>query len=411
VVTVHRRGNAAKKQNPAMPVKRRIPHVLLLVETSRAFGRGVIEGVARYAWENGPWSIQFEDRALDSLPPKWISEWKIDGIIARTTSMKQAGRLAKIRAPIVELHGTRSQKYQLVADYSRVAALVLDHFLNCGLYRFAYFSYEDNWWIKKNREYYCQTLKERGFQCDCYPAPATKDAVPVWRERHRPRLIRWLRGLPRPVGIFTSGDLHAVRLLNICREIDIAVPEEMAVLGNGNDPVICETVHPTLSSVDLNARRFGYEAARLLEMKMAGKEPRHIVSIPPHSVAVRQSTNLMAIENPDIVRAMRFIRENACIGVDVNSMAEELGLSRSFLERGFREHFGRSPKAEIMRVRIERAKMLLDRTDKTSQNLAKQCGFNSLEYFITAFRREVGMTPNAYRRMQRISRDFAAATT
>jgi LacI family transcriptional regulator len=394
-----------------MPVKRRIPHVLLLVETSRAFGRGVIEGVARYAWENGPWSIQFEDRALDSLPPKWVSEWKIDGIIARTTSMKQARRLAKIRAPIVELHGTRCQKYLLVADYSRVAELVIDHFLNCGLHQFAYFSYEDTWWIKKNREYYCQALKKRGLRCDCYPAPFTKDAVPVWREQHRPRLVGWLRSLPRPIGIFTSGDLHAVRLLNICQEIDIAVPEEMAVLGNGNDPVICETVHPTLSSVDLNARRFGYEAARLLEMKMAGKEPKHVLSIPPTCVAVRQSTNLMAVENPDIVRAMRFIRENACSGVDVNTMVDELGLSRSFLERGFREHFGRSPKAEIMRVRIERAKMLLDRTDKTSHNLAKQCGFNSLEYFITAFRREVGMTPNAYRRMQRISRDFAAATT
>jgi LacI family transcriptional regulator len=144
---------------------------------------------------------------------------------------------------------------------------------------------------------------------------------------------------------------------------------------------------------------------------MAGKEPKQIVSIPPSNVVIRQSTNLMAIENPDIVRAMRFIRENACDGVDVNSMAEELGLSRSFLERGFRDHFGRSPKAEIMRVRIERAKMLLDRTDKTSQNLAKQCGFNSLEYFITAFRREVGMTPSAYRQMQRITRDFPAATS
>jgi LacI family transcriptional regulator len=393
-----------------MPRKRRLPHILLLVETSRAFGRGLIEGIARYAWENGPWSIQFEDRALDSVPPKWLSEWKIDGVISRTTSVKLEKLLAEIRVPVVELHGTQFLDYQLRADYLKVSQCVIDHFVNCGLRHFAYFSYEDNWWIRSNRTQFREALAERGFQCHCYPAPVTKSTIPVWRERHRPGLIKWLRSLPRPIGIFTSGDLHAVRLLNICRDIDIAVPEEMAIMGNGNDPVICETVHPTLSSVDLDARRMGYEAANLLDMKMAGKEPKSVIFIPPSHLAVRQSTNLMVMDDPDMVRAMRHIREYACSGIDVNRLAEELDLSRSFLERGFREHLGRSPKAEIMRVRLERAKQLLERTDKTSKNLARQCGFSSLEYFIKAFRREVGMTPNAYRRMRRISRDLEGTT-
>jgi LacI family transcriptional regulator len=394
-----------------MSRKRRIPHILLLVETSRAFGRGVIEGIARYAWENGPWSIQFEDRALDSLPPKWLMEWKIDGIISRTSSVKMAKLLEAIKVPLVETHGVpRIGIPQVRNDLLKGAQIVIDHFIHCGLRQFAYFCYEDNWWIEMNRKCYCRELEERGFPCHTYPAPVTKSLIPVWHERHRPRLIKWLRSLPRPIGIFTSGDLHAVRLLNICREIDIAVPEELAIMGNGNDPVICETVHPTLSSVDLDARRFGYEAATLLDLKMAGKETKSFIAVPPSHVAVRQSTNLMVIDDPDMVRAMRYLRESACADIDVNRMADELSLSRSFLERGFRQHFGRSPKAEIMRARIERAKMLLDRTDKTSKNLAGQCGFHSLEYFITAFRREVGMTPNAYRRMRRISRDLGPTT-
>jgi LacI family transcriptional regulator len=390
-----------------MSRKRRIPHVLLLVETSRAFGRGVIEGIARYAWENGPWSIQFEDRALDSLPPKWLTEWKIDGIISRTASVKLARMLQAIQVPVVDIHGvSRISIPQLQMDNLQGARMVVDYFCNCGLRQLAYFSYEETWWVKNNRDMFCRASEERGFHCHVYPSPITKGNVPVWHERQRPGLIKWLRLLPRPIGIFTTGDLHAVRLINICREIDIAVPEEIAIMGNGNDPVICETVLPTLSSMDLDARRFGYEAATLLDMKMTGKEPKNIIYISPSHVAVRQSTNLMVIGDPDIVRAMRYIRESACMGIDVNRVAEELGLSRSFLERGFREHLGRSPKAEIMRIRIERAKMLLDRTDKTSKNLARQCGFTSLEYFIKAFRREAGMTPNAYRRMRRISRDL-----
>jgi LacI family transcriptional regulator len=383
---------------------------LLLVDTAAPFGRSVIQGIGRYALESGPWSIQFVYRVLDSLPPQWLKQWRGDGIISRTANLKQAKMLWATKVPLVELHShPKIGVPQVRIDLVMEGRMAVDHLLNCGLRQFAFFNYGEAWWIKLHREAFCQALKERGYECHSYQPPASDRSVPAWRESQRPGLSKWLRSLPRPIGIFTAGDIHSAFLLDVCREINIAVPEEVAILGMGNDSVICETVRPTLSSIDVGARHMGYEAARLLDRMMAGKPAKDIIYVPPSHVVVRQSTDLVAIADADIAQAVRIIRESACTGIDVGHIAEEIGLSRRALERRFRQYLGRSPKAEIMRIRLEHAQMLMARTDKTSESIAKQSGFSSLEYFTKVFRHKVGMKPQAYRKMRRISRDLGEA--
>jgi LacI family transcriptional regulator len=388
-----------------MEKPRRIPHVLLLVETSLAYGRRVVEGIARYALENGPWSVQFEPRALDSLPPKWLKNWRGDGIISRTISAKAAKMLKAMRLPLVEMLGNpKFGVAQVRGDYDMMGQMAAEHFFNSGLRQFAYFTYEGTSFTQEHCDAFRNALKERAFDCHVYGAPISEEIAQHWDERQRPRVVKWLRSLPRPIGIYATGDTHAVRLLDICRELGIAVPEEMAILGVGNDPVICETLRPTLSSIDLDARRIGYEAARLLDRKMAGEQANESILIPPSHIAVRQSTDLMVIDDADVVQAMRFIREFACAGIDVALVADKVGLSQRVLERRFHKFLGRNPKSEITRIQIEHAKKLLAQTEMNYAIVAKKCGFNSLAYFNSAFRREVGMTPNAYRRMDRSSK-------
>jgi LacI family transcriptional regulator len=387
--------------------RRPIRRILLLVETSRTYGRSIAEGIARYALENGPWSIQFEERAVDSSPPKWLEEWRGDGIISRTVSLKLAKMLWATKRPMIELFGgPKICNPHVRTDTLIGGRMVVEHFLKCGLRRFAHFAYEDTWWIESQREDFHKAADEKGCPCYCYQAPAMRRSVPVWHERYRLRLIKWLRSLPRPIGILAAVDLHAARLLDVCRELDIAVPEEVAIVGIGNDPVICETTHPTLSSLDLDGRRVGYEAARLLDQKMAGKKLKDTLYVSPGHVAVRQSTDTLAVEDEDLVQAMRFIREFACTGIDVARVADEVGLSRRVLERRFHEHLGFAPKKEIMRIRIEHAKTLLARTDKTIESILRKSGFHSVAHFTVAFHRETGMTPNAYRQTRRISRGY-----
>jgi LacI family transcriptional regulator len=400
--------NAPRKKKPPKPPKpRHIPRVLLLVETAGVLGRGIIEGIGRYAVENGPWSIQYEYRALDTMPPQKLKDWKGDGIITRTFNAKQAKLLQCSKLPRVELLGL--PKYGIAkevrSDLAEEGQMAVDHFWDHGLRNFAYFSCGDVWWIRECYEHFARILKERGCSCDLYRIPICGQNMRTWDERYVPNLIEWLRGLPRPIGIMTPGDIFAVHLLDICREIKIAVPEEIAILGRGNDPVICETVRPTLSSLELDVRRIGYEAARVLDRKMAGKRVPDAVFIPPTHVAVRQSTDLMIIEDADVVQAMQFIRDYACAGIDVLRVADEVGLSRRVLERRFFQYLGRTPKAEIMRIRMDRAKMLLAQTDKSRESIAQKTGFDSPEYFSKAFHKLVGMKPQAYRKIRRVLRD------
>jgi LacI family transcriptional regulator len=395
-------GKKKRRATPARPPH--IPHVLLLIDTAGAFGRGVIEGIGRYALENGPWSVQYEYRALDSLPPEWVKEWKGDGIISRTTDVQQAKMLRETKLPLVELHGDPKCGYpEIGVDCRQLWRMVFEHFQNCGLRHFGFFTYGEMRLIKDSREACCRIIEEHGYRCHIYRPPPFEQGVPVWHESQLPNFLKWVRDLPNPLGIFTTGDLHAVRLMNLCRELNIAVPEEMAIMGVGNDQLICETVRPTLSSVDLNAQRIGYEAARLLDQRMAGKKHEVSLLIPPSHIVVRQSTDLAAVEDADVARAVRFIREFACLGIDVPRVAQEVRLSRSVLEERFRRYLGRTPKAEIMRIRVEHAKMLLTKTDKISEHVARKSGFSSLVYFTKAFHREVGMTPNAYRKLHRSS--------
>lgn len=376
------------------------------MDTAGAYGRAIITGISRYALENGPWSIKFEYRALDSLPPQWLKGWRGDGIISRTVNIKQARILQATKLPVVELHGhPKIGLADVRVDFDALGRMVVDHFLNCGLRHFAFFTFGEAWWINVHRDAILRASEERDCDCHSYEPPRSDLSVPIWHESQRPGLVKWLRSLPRPIGIYTPGDLHSVRLLDICHELDIAVPEEIAILGLGNDPVMCETVRPTLSSLDGNAQRIGYEAASLLDQMMAGKSPKVPVFVPPSHVVVRQSTDLMAIEDADVAQAVRYIREFACKGIDVSHVVEEVGLSRRALERRFRQYLGRSPKAEIMRIRIEHAKTLLARTDNTSESVAHKSGFASLEYFTRVFRRMVGMKPQAFRKKRVLSHD------
>jgi LacI family transcriptional regulator len=380
-------------------VRRKTPHILLMIETSRTFGREIVEGIARYAFENGPWSIQFEDRGLDSSPPEWLKEWRGEGIISRTINKQIIGQLSRMRAPLVELFGDAPH---VRSDTDAAAELVYEHFHNSGFRNFAHFAYEENSWIRSQRDFFQRIAIENGGVFFAYPSPQAEHFVPGWHESYRPRAIEWLRSLPTPIGIYAAMDLHAARLLGICKEIGLAVPEKAAIVGVGNDPVLCETSHPMLSSIDLDGRRFGYEAAKLLDRKMSGERTEDFLIVPPNRVEVRQSTDIAIVEDPDLAQALRYIREFALTDLDVDRVAREVGLSRRVLERRFRQFLGTTPKDEIVRFRIERAKMLLARTDQTIESIVRKSGYRSSIYFTRAFRREVGETPHAYRRKHRI---------
>jgi LacI family transcriptional regulator len=157
-----------------------------------------------------------------------------------------------------------------------------------------------------------------------------------------------------------------------------------------------------LSSVIVPAERIGYEAAALLERMLSGERPpAEPILLPPPGVVTRRSTEVLAIDDPHVTAAVRFIREHAHLSVQVADVFDQVPVGRRWLERAFRKVLGRGIWAEIRRVHLERAKRLLTETDLSIEALAVQSGFSDFRHLAVVFRKELGLSPTAYRRQVR----------
>ena len=188
-------------------------------------------------------------------------------------------------------------------------------------------------------------------------------------------------------------------LIHACRRAELLVPEQVAVLAADNDELLCEACIPSLSGIALTSERIGYEAAALLDRLMRGGRARkRPILIAPTGVLARQSTDTLAVDDPDLARAVAFIRGHAADPIQVNDVLREVPVSRRWLERRFHEVLGRGPGEEIRRVRLQRAKLLLAQTDMAVPQVAEAAGFGSREYLAAAFKEQTGLTPRQYRR-------------
>ena len=209
---------------------------------------------------------------------------------------------------------------------------------------------------------------------------------------------RWIATLPKPVGIMACYDSRGQQVLDACRSAGLAVPDEVAVIGVDNDELLCELASPPLSSVVPNAHRAGYVAAARLDRLMAGKKVTPMAElIPPLGVANRHSTDAFALDDRAIVRAVRMIREHACEGINVSDVLKTVPLSRRVLEQRFQKLLGRTPREEILQVRLARVKQLLGETELALYQIAERTGFEHVEYLSVVFKRETGVTPSAWR--------------
>jgi LacI family transcriptional regulator len=212
-------------------------------------------------------------------------------------------------------------------------------------------------------------------------------------------LARWLRKLPQPAAVLAAYDFVAFQLLENCRQIGVAVPDQVAVLGVNNDELLCDMCDPPLSSVMTNPRQTGYQAAALLQRMMSGAKispEAHIIK--PVGVATRHSTDLTAVSDPHIARAVRMIRERACAGITIDELVKQTPFSRRVFEGCFRKLLGRTPHEQVLRTKIERVKTLLTETDLNLARIAERSGFAYVEYMSVAFKRATGLPPSAYRR-------------
>lgn len=378
-----------------MARKRRTrPHVALFVESSLEYGRGVLRGIARYLKERGPWSIFLEQRELGAALPAWIREWDGDGIITRSDDP----RIVRSGLPTVGLYDRAEDRLRLpmiLNDNLAVGRMGARHLADRGFRHLAYYGVRRERWSELRLEGAAEVARAVKASFAVHPSGGT------W-EVSQERLKRWLLGLPRPLGLVAANDLHGLRALDACRRAGLAVPEQVAVVGADDDAEVCELSDPPLSSVTFHPERVGYEAAALLAGLMEGRaSPRQPLRVPPLGVSARQSSDILAMDDADVARAVHYIRRHAFEGITVEDVLREVPLSRRALEHRFRRRLGRTPKEEIQRLRFEQAKNLLASTDLPVARISDRLGFHQPAYLSAAFQREEGASPLAWRRKHR----------
>jgi LacI family transcriptional regulator len=376
-------------------------HVAILIETSRAYGRGLLRGIARYQRERAPWSTYFQPQGLGDPPPPWLANWRGDGILARIDNQALAQVVSRSRLPVVNLRGTMADlSFPFIgSDNEAIARLGAEHLLERGFRHFGFCGFARGYHPGLDRRGDCfqRFIEQAGYECQVLQDPPRKRAR-TW-EQEQEWLARWIAGLPKPVGIMTANDDRGLQVLDACRRVGAAVPDQVAVLGVDNDEYLCGLSLPPLSSIDINSEETGYRAAALLDRLMDGKPPpQRLPEIAPAGVIVRRSTDVLATDDGDVVRAVQFIREHACRPIRATDVFDELSVSRSCLEPRFRNVLGRTIHQEIDRVRIERAKTLLAETSLPIKHIAQQAGFQTVQYLTRAFRRLMRDTPAAFRR-------------
>lgn len=311
-------------------------------------------------------------------------------------------RLEKLGCPLVWLsQGTLPAKPIpcVVPDLSAAGSLAAQHFAERGFRDVAYIGTTP--WGDSSMLYdsFAQSAVKLGCKTHLLQVKEMRGSAGAEGHAYRKDIIgKWLKEQPKPLALLAPNDFAAARFCTICEEIGLAVPEDVSILGHGNTLSVCEMTPVKLSSILPDHEDYGRQATQLLQDLMGGKPTRETILIPPKGIATRQSTDMLAIGDHTVAKALRFIWDHLDQNISVDDIALEAGVNRRKLERAFSTHLHRGINAELRRKRFEKCRHLLRTTDTTISDICRQVGYRSRDYLYQTFQRELGMSPGQYRR-------------
>lgn len=375
------------------------PLVGVFADVASSYGRAVMRGIYSYANIQRRWHI-FDDPRLAQPTAKWP---EFDAIIVAGSPSGILERAVRLCPIVAYCSGAGDPNICHVISLDDYASgrLAAEHLADCGLKHFGVYAVNPIRANHANRiRGFVDGLAARKFACDA-PSEIWPTINDFHQQDHRQGMLRWIETRPRPFGVFAVEDYLARDLAETLAGEKIAVPEAVSILGHNNDDLLCEVTWPPLSSIDADFRRIGHAAAITVDRLLTGQtipvQQRH-QKFPPVGIVQRQSTSLLAIDDPSLAEALRFIREHACSPCTVKDILRAVPVGRRWLERQFLAHIGRTPHQEIARIRMDTAKRLLAETDLKVEEIVSRCGFSDRKCFYDMFTRMTDTTPAAYRR-------------
>ncbi|KAB8307945.1 DNA-binding transcriptional regulator [Erwinia endophytica] len=384
-------------------VSSRQARISLLFNANKAYDRQIIEGIGEYFHlSQCDWDIYIEeDFSVRHLNDDILSS---SGIIADFDDETLAAQLSRIAIPVVGVGGSYSnhENYPPVSyvatDNEALVAAALNHLLDKGIERFAFYglpAQAGKHWAQERAAAFLRLTTKMSYPAMVYEGMVT--GRNTW-ETAQQKLAEWLHSLPDHTGIIAVTDARARHVLQTCEYSGIAVPESVCVMGIDNEELTRYLSRISLSSVVQGTRTMGFEAAKLLDALLSGRRVSgYPVIVPPERVIARQSTDYRSIIDAMVVRAMWFIRKNACRGITVGDVLESVGTSRSNLDKKFMAELGMTIHKVIHDEKFARARELLETTTLPIAEISRLCGYNTPQYFCTLFQQKLHLSPVKYR--------------
>jgi LacI family transcriptional regulator len=387
---------------------RPIPSIALFIQGVRHYERELLRGVADYAKSHGPWQFYRNVPYLfgqSADANDLIERWQPDALIIRESSPHRYDELLHTPLPTIYSPTTECSRSvpNIVVDDFQAGRLAAEHLHQAGLRHFAYCGVRAFFWSRLRGEGFAASVRDHACETSHFESAEGREFF-SWDPSHR-KFSAWLRKLPKPVGIFCCTDDFALLVQEACLAAGLRIPEEVALIGVGNDESICDLARVSISSVQLNIRRGGYDAARYLADRLHDNETPGAKSsdvvIEAMGVAPRPSTDAAQSRDPEVAKAIAFIRQHLHHKLSVDDVVREVSVSRRRLYDRFKAVTGTSLFTYMQDRRLEAfARMLLE-SDRTVAEIAYALGESSETNVARPFKARYGMTPVAYRNKHR----------
>jgi len=376
---------------------RTTPRVALSIFLDSTYGRQKMQGILAYMRKNPGWRVPIR-AGNPFLPWEELKRWRGEGIIGEFYTQEQIDAIKGLGIPAVNtVCGLKREQMPTVGlDDDAVGRMVAEHLCAKGLKELHFFGQGYFRYARTRQKAFIAAAKRSGARVHLHDLDCPNRADVLMKAG---TYLGFLRGVTGPCGAFCATDRIAFGVLEACRKLGINVPNQMAVVSSNNDEMLCQLATPPLSSVDEGATALGFAAAELLDGLMLNQKPEsRRILLKPAGLRVRASSDILVVGEGHLSSALRFIRDHAHEAIYVPDVQRTTHLSRRSLELLFKKSLGHGIYREIQITHVHRAQQMLRETPLTILEIARCCGFLSLNRFEVAFKKITGCPAATYRK-------------
>lgn len=390
--------------------------ILLLTDFASGFSRDLLRGVVKYAKEHGPWVFYrlpryYLEQNNDQAVLDWAEKWGADAIIAQLSDINFQA-LQRLNIPIiVQNYRERDERISnITGDYFGTGVMAADFFLHRGYKNFAYYGLDETIWMRERADGYRSEVEKHGMTVHAFSSPEKVFREPGSWTLRAERVMHWLHSLPKPIALFACDDSYALEITELCKQSEINIPEDIAILGVDNDELLCNISDPRLSSIELDVTSGGYEVGALLDHYFKGEilpPLSHNITIKPVRIIPRSSTERVQVMDKYVAQALAQIEQEYAEELTVERLLARIPLSRRVFERRFKQEIHMTIYQYIQEFRIERFADLLQTSDCELTEAAFMSGFRNYKNVSRVFTKKKQMTPSQYREKHRVVKNDA----